>query len=362
MPWVGTWIGLLAATSMAAAPPTVARKGGPLATAVRNARSPRSPPTHPPPDPNVKLALDAPTTRDRWSVRVTNDGDVPVRIVADARLLTLDVTPRSARQSVHCELPTTMRPEDPLERAIVLPPKRTFVETFEPRLYCFGRRGFDALASGAIVVGHLGSSGPGTGFSEVTPIDGIEPEIASIRMLDAPPIALPDERSIPRSIPRPAGDDPLGTPKLRLESSDAIDAASPEDVEIPITLHNEGTIAVTLRFRPEMLGFEVAAPTADHRCTWPTLPSAPLRELFTTIAPHSAAHLTVVLGAYCADHTLDRSGLLLVRAWLDTRGAGGASLGLRTFEGRLMGTSPTVVRLQRGIAPQPLVRPRLQSY
>src|SRR4029077_12043842 len=42
-------------------------------------------PAVPPPD--VRLTIEVPTTRGTWTMRVTNAGDVPVRIAADARLL-----------------------------------------------------------------------------------------------------------------------------------------------------------------------------------------------------------------------------------------------------------------------------------
>ena len=89
-----------------------------------------------PPPANVTLAIEASSPRGAWKMRVTNEGDVPVTIVADARLLALDVTPRSARKAVHCELPGEMRPQDDSTRPLVLPPKRAYVERFEPRLYC----------------------------------------------------------------------------------------------------------------------------------------------------------------------------------------------------------------------------------
>jgi hypothetical protein len=356
-------IGLMMASS-AAVPATRSVAGPPhpfVQTAARATGRLETPAVPTPATAPVTLALDAPATRERWHMRVTNDGDVPVRIVADARWLALDVTPRSARRPLHCELPSPMRPQDPLERALVLPPKRAYVEVFDPRLYCFGAKSFDALASGSIVVGRLGWTGPSTtGPWAVAPMDGIAPEVAAARSVEAPPIALPDQRPARRSSRSTASDDPLDPLRLTLESTEAVDALSPEDVEIPVTLRNDGSIPVTVRFQPEMLGFDVVGPGADERCMWPTLPAAPTRELFTTISPKGEARLTVVLRAYCSDRTFERSGLLTVRAWLDARDAGGASVGLRAFEGRVFAAAPTLVRLQRGSVAQPLVRPRLQ--
>ena len=112
----------------------------------------QKPPLPAKPTPNVSLVLETPTVRGPWTMRLTNQGDVPVSVAADARLLTLEVTERSGHKPVRCELPADMRPADEAERALVLPPKRSYVESFEPRLYCFGVHETPALTPGATVV------------------------------------------------------------------------------------------------------------------------------------------------------------------------------------------------------------------
>jgi hypothetical protein len=351
-------LSLLAASTALAAPPQPTKQA---------AVAPRKPPTRalaPPvasaPAPDVKLTLDATTTRGPWAMRVTNDGDVPVRIVADARTLWLEVTPRSARKPVRCELPEDMRPADDLQEPLVQPPQRSNVETFEPRIYCFGTK-LDALASGATVVAHLGWSGPAHKAPfEVSPIDGVEPELAPLKSIASAPIALPDE---PTAEPAPASSAPGGDPyppKLTLTGASAIDAGSPNGLEIPITLHNQGTRSVIVRFRPETLAFEVIGASGVENCAWPTLPSSPTHELFEIIPPRASASLQVLLTAYCSGHALDQGGLVVVRPRVDTRNASGASVGLRTFDGEVIATKPTIVRLHHGLVTPPLRRPRLE--
>lgn len=313
------------------------------------------------PHANVRFTVAAPTTTGGWLLRVANEGDVPVRILADARLIAFDVTPRSAPRAVHCELPPAMRPADDLERAMILPPHHAFDDEFEPRLYCFGEAAFDALDPGAIVIARLGPHESAAGASpELAPVDGVEPVVASEPVLLAPPIALPDERSPDETwLARPSSSDrPLDLARLKLESPRAIDAASPEAAAVPLTLRNEGSTPVTVRFRPETIGFDVIAPNGAHRCAWPALPSAPTRELFTTLPARGSVQLTLMLQSYCADPVFDRSGLLAVRPFLETRYASGAALGLRTFDGDLVGSSVTFVRIQHGKSTEPLVRPR----
>lgn len=253
-----------------------------------------------------------------------------------------------------------MWPIDDLERALILPPRTAFREKFEPRLYCFGGEGFDALAPGATVVARLGRDNKAAPAapSELSAIDGVEPAIAPAQVLWAPPIALPDEASAHESFAQaPAPDPMLDVPRLKLESPRAIDAGTPEAVEVPITLRNEGSLPVTVRFRPETIGFDVIWPVNAPRCSWPMLPTAPTRELFTTLPPRGSVDLTVTLQSYCTQEVFTRTGMVAIRPFLETRGASGAALGLRTFEGRLSGSSITFVRIQRGRSTEPPPRP-----
>jgi hypothetical protein len=314
------------------------------------------------PPANVTLAIEASTTRGPWKMRVTNEGDVPVTIVADARLLSLDVTPRSARKAEHCQLPDEMRPQDDLARPLVLPPKRSYSERFEPRLYCLDGRRLDALAPGAIVTATLGWSGHSSRPPLlVTPVEGLESRVLPSKSVTSLPIALPDEPT-PSAVPSKdlGGAAMRGDAVLALKTAAAIDAASPSDITIPVTLVNEGHRTAIVRFRPETLAFDVIGPRGANHCPWSVLPAAPTRDLFTTLGPSADTTLMIVLSAYCTVRTLDAPGLYVVRASLDTRKASGADIGIRSFDGQVIATSPTVLRIRRGsrIA-EPLTRPTL---
>jgi hypothetical protein len=337
------------------------------------ARPPKKPPVAAAPQgpaPRVSLAVDAPTPRGPWTMRVTNDGEVPVRLSADARLLSLDVTPRGARAPVRCELPADMRPTDELESPLVLPPGRAYSETFEPRLYCFGAGKVDALASGSTVVAHLAWPGSASAAPyAVAPIDGVEPAVAPLKSVDSPVIALPDEPSFGQSLPAPPAQGTQTTPRgtdaetaarLVLTGAPAVDAAAAEGIDIAITLRNDGGQPVSVRLRPETLAFDVIGPDSVQPCVWPTVPGAAMREAFTRIAPGGSASLNVLLSAYCGGHTLDQAGLYVVRPRLDTRRASGESVGIRSFDGVVVAATPTVVRLHRGNAVPALRRPRLE--
>jgi hypothetical protein len=292
---------------------------------------------------------------------LTNDGDVPVNAVADVRFLRIDVTPRGAAKAQRCELPATMRPGDELQRAVVLPPGGSFVESIEPQLYCFGARERASLAPGSVVVAWLGWPDARRGSWEVWPVDGVDAGGASQHAVASLPIGLPDEPPAPPARPTTLSGGEDVAPRLSLVSPVAIDVASLEDLAVPLTLRNEASGPVTVRFRPDVVGFDVTAQGAFEHCVWAAPPGAPTREAFTTLPPSGTAEITVTLPSYCGGRTLDRSGLLWVRPWLDTRAASGASIGVRTFNGLVIASETTLVRLQKGRLPTPLSVPRIQK-
>jgi len=339
-----------------------------IAFALANAKQPGTPASDvSPPEPAggaiVRLALDAPSPRGTWTLRVVNEGDRPGRFIADARLLVLEVTPRGAHGPVRCELPPSGDLSDYPPRTLVLAPGASFEGSFEPRMYCFGPA-LNALSGGAVVVAQLGtgahpprsrSSPPRraktrAGQSEPPPLPSIGKGVAFVRALVAPPVALPDEPTPVATTTDLAPEDDE-TPKLALFGALAVDAASGDEIEVPVTLRNEGMSPVTVRFRPDVLGFDVTGPNGSTRCTWPTLPSAPTREVFTTISPSKESGLTLTLRAYCAPDTFARPGMYLVKPWLDTRVTSAGGLGVDAFSGRVVATSGTFVRVQRGKIP-----------
>jgi hypothetical protein len=308
----------------------------------------------------VKLSLDVPTRQGAWTLHVTNAGDVPVRLAADARRVSLEVTPRGEAHPVHCELPVDMRPDDDLDRSLVLPPGRSYAESFEPRLYCFGEHALRALSPQAIVVARLGW--PAGSLAEdrqaVSAIDGVEPVVGSLPSITSAPVALPDEPTPSTALVTATGAGEV--PMLHLASSVAVDAQSFGDLAITVTLRNEGTRPVRLRFKPETLAFDVTTSRGVEHCSWPTPVGAPMRELFSTLPAGGAESQQVLLADYCNRKSFEHAGLVVVRPQLDTRKAGGQDIGLQTFDGQIIATEPTIVRLHRGTGGARLGRPQLE--
>jgi hypothetical protein len=319
------------------------------------------------PPAKVTLDLRAQARRGPWTIRFANQGDVPTRVLADPRLLSFDVTPRGEARRIRCELPEGMVPSDASEGAVVLPPHRTIVQTFDPRLYCFGPKALSALAPGAIVVAHLAARDlRDAAPAAVSPLDDVTPAVGPLRSLDTAPIALPDDPTPeldgewPHTVPQ-ASDN-----RLTLTGPETSDALSAHEIAISVTLRNEGSSPVTVRFRPDTLGFDVSGPGMSQRCDWPVLPTSPTRELYETVAAHGSVDLTLELLAYCDDPAFEQAGIYSVRPWLDTRKASGNSIGLRTFDGTVAGERATLVRVQRSarhemIAPPAIVAPSTDS-
>lgn len=344
----------------APAAPAAVPPAAPRAAPVR--ARPKEPPPPAGPAPDVKLTLEVPTAHGPWTMRVTNGGDVPVRLVADARLLVLEVTPRGAAKPVRCELPADMRPGDDMDCPLVLPPGRSYAERFEPALYCFGARLLEALAQGSIVVGRLGWRGGNKTRPpfEVASISGVEPELAPLKEIVSPPVGLPDDPSAPFAPPPPPNPDDPDQVTLTLRGPVSIDAQSSAGVNVVMTLHNAGKRPVIVRFRPETLRFDVTGPGGAESCRWPLNPVAAMRDLFTTVPAGGHTELGVLLSAYCSGRAFAEPGLVVLRPALDTRRASGADIALRTFDGVVLATSPVFVRLHQGLKPPRLQRPHLE--
>ena len=316
----------------------------------------------PAPPPSVALTV-AQESDTRWRMRVENRGPVPVRLAADARLLSLDVTAPGAKKALHCVLPADMRPANGYDRELVLPPQRAFAETFDPRLYCFGAKEEAALVPGASVVAHLGWPAPAraqrlTSPFVLEPIEGVTPPVAPAKEIASAPWTIAALAPTPTPTPTPYSDE---TPdKLEVSSLPHEDAERGVDVSVAVTVANRGTRAVTVLVRPETLAFDVQGPGGAVRCGGTRAVDAPIRELYTTLAPGTHTSVRLLLDDMCPDKTFDRAGLYVVRALLDTRRASARGLGVRTFDGVAVAPVTTQVRIRQARKPSLPPRPALE--
>ncbi len=316
---------------------------------------PKSPaaPTNPP---RIVLTLTAPSA-DAWKLRIENTGEVPLRLVADARLLSLEITPPSGK-AVRCVLPNDARPAGDAAGGIVFFPKTAFVASIDPRFYCLHHR----LVVGSKVVAHFGWTAGRTVTAPfvIAPIDtalspvaeerrrleggaspgtGAESPVSPAKEIVGAVITLDDD-----AIQKPPPAVVAGA-RLDIALTPRLDAARPEELAATVSVTNTGARASTFLFRPQTLGFDVIGPTGlATRCGGPG-ESAGIREFFTTLAPKAKTSIVILPAALCPSRTFDRPGVYEVRPRLDTRSASGRSLGLHTFDDLVVGP-PSLLRIR----------------
>jgi hypothetical protein len=308
--------------------------------------------------PKVKLTVEPAATGWTWIVRIENTDSVPLRVVGDARLLSLDINPPLPKggrpTTIHCALPAEMRPSTDEEGIQIVPPGLAYIETFDPRLYCFEAQKARALTAGATVVGRFGF-GASRGRSPVPPFAIAPLDDEPARGASKEVVSLPF--ALPASLPAPDGAPPDGaqvdaspggaapTSRLTVSTPSRIDATNVRDLTLSVTVSNPTPRSVALLLRPETIAIDAAGPSGTTRCQWLVVPS-PIAELFTTLPPKGRASTDVLVSALCPEAFFDRPGLYVLRARIDTRGASGTSIGIHTFDGEVRSPSATLVRMR----------------
>jgi len=315
----------------------------------------KKPTTPATPSANATLHVTPAALGTSWTYEVTNSDTTPLRLVTDGRLLTLDVTPDEdddsahvRRAVTHCALPGEVRPTTDAEHVHVLMPGATYVEEFDPRLYCFDRHDALALTPGTHVVARLGWATTRGGqlrppFIADESFGG--DDRAGVKELVADSVITPDD----------LGDDEPEehAHRLTVTAPARVDTESGRNLEIEVTVENTTSRPIHLMLRPETLAFQVASPKGVHECGWPRRPGAPIAEVFREIAPHGTASSSVLLASICPDDTFVAAGLYTVFTRIDTRGSSGKSIGIETFDGVVRAAAPTLVRVRHPPAPKP---------
>jgi hypothetical protein len=307
------------------------------------------------PPANVTLEVaPGPTT---WRMTIRNDGDTPVRIAADERLLTLTITaPDGKKKPVRCVVPDDIRPSNDEGSELVVPGKRSWSATFDPAFHCFSVRA--ALVTGASVKPTFGWETRGKGklappFA-VSPVGASTGVVAPRKSLEANAFTLTDAQAAPFVAPPKEA-----PPGVSISVPAAMDAARGVELSTVVTLRNSTDRRITLLYRPEMIQFSVNGPSGVVDCGAAKTVASPIRELFSTIAPKGRQDLTVLLTAICPAGTFDRPGVYRVQPKLDTRNASGRNLGLATWDDTVTGTIPLLLRVRSPRKPQPLAKPTL---
>lgn len=343
------------------------------------------------PPPPLALSVQPGTGGGFWKIRIENTGDVPVRLAADARLLVLEVTPppgfvdpsaakakrAAAPQTsggaavIRCVLPDDARPQVDEGRELVVPAKRSWSAMFDPLLYCFGARERAALASGAIVTAHFGWLTPAVRAGAkpsgarkapavappfvAAPVGAAVGRVAPAKLLEAAPFTLEDNVVAPPALP-PA----TSSQAFLVTTPETLDVKRGSEISTVVTIANQTDKPVTLLFRPEMLRFSVAGPAGSVACGSQRSVGSPIRELYSTVGVKGRASTQLLLTAICPADTFDEAGIYRVTPVLDTSGASGRTVGLRTFDGMISGSKPMLLRVRsRRHPPTSTTRPSL---
>jgi hypothetical protein len=320
-----------------------------------------------------------------WVLSITNDGDAPVRMVADPRLLQFEILVPHKRQPVTCKLPSGLFPDGPDRRLEVqLEPGEGVAEAFDPRLYCFAAGGQDNLVPGAIVTPSFGwppkkprsvwrsgkkeevaaeqappfLAGPAGGeqalpLADPPPkqkeLDGGAFEEARVKRLQAKPFALRSEYA-KWSSTRIADEVRKNPGPFDLDLVQGSDAHAERTATIDLSLKNRSKQSQQVFFRRELVSFEVTGPDGMTTCDAQPDVRNPDPQGFTSLRPGGAVRVATRLTEVCPRGTFSRPGLYLVHARFDAT-VSGEQHGLDAYTGTAVSTQPAGVRIRTGEQP-----------
>lgn len=315
----------------------------------------------PPPLPaaSARLWVIAPTAVGPWTMRIENEGTIALRVPADGRLLRLEVQTDETAKPISCILPSSLRPSGfPEDRALLLAPGHSYVESFDPHLYCFGK---SAVKFGPNLLVHARfgwdppktpktkakNKKPPTGPYAVESTER-EPTIAPLWEITAPSIVLgamtnaapvvPPPQN-PETAPKSEGTEtkeatppakegssetnkpvpPASLPvderagKLELSSTAFIEASAPRTITINVTAKNVGLRPIVTALRPWMLSFRIDGPGGDVQMCYAdngrrVLPP----DAYRPMAPGASTSFAVLLAEVCPKGIFPRPGLYRV--------------------------------------------------
>jgi hypothetical protein len=325
------------------------------------------------PPPRIELRVDVPDLAGPWKMVVTNQGDVPVRLAADGRLLALEIKPKPEAEaaespakkkhkpparSTMCRLPAELRPSEATDdRAVVLGPGARYEEVVSPALYCFDDAGSKALVAGAEVVAHFGfpesakpSKRPPKPPWVVEPATKV-PTVSGLKELTSLPFVLPAASPV-TAAPAPGGpesNDPNG-PKIQLEVPLRVDTPNERTVAMTFTVRNGGGRAVPLHIRRDNLMIDLDGPDGSAHCGFPAARRGVAKDLFTTLGAGAAQTFDIWVGEICPDVVFDRPGLYRLRASLAFPSSGEA-YSLKAWTQTVTAKEPILVRVREGRLP-----------
>jgi hypothetical protein len=339
---------------------------------------------------DARLWLIAPSPATEWTVRIDNKGDAPLRVPADVRLLRfeIDAWDKKRKKTTKCSAPAGFRPQSfPEDRALYLKPGESYIETFDPRLVCFGKEA-KALEGGNVVRARFGWDPPPKGSTKIPnppyAVQGTDnpPSRAPLRELVAPTVVLSyapppaAESSIDKTQAKPSaasaqptaksnksdkdkaekkegkeGDKPKEAPpfdanaaRLEVSQDPFVEAAAPRNVAIKVIATNAGQRPMVAAIRPRMVSFRVDGPTQTFTCNASEPTHAVPRDAYRTVRAKQKVTMSVLLFEACPREAFPRPGLYRVAATLEA-GETGEEAKLDAYTALIPTTAPTLLRL-----------------
>jgi hypothetical protein len=346
----------------------------------------------------AKFTLDA-ESEGRWRMAIENVGDAPLRVLADARMVWLEVvtapvepdetSKKKAKPKAYpkgkipvCRAPADLRPSIAhSDRWVILQKGERVVEHFDPVLLCGASAAGAGLTRGAIVYPHYGTPADAAMLRAAKlkkPVKPkapfvVEPATATaegpfLRDLEAPTLAIAYEMAAfsPESFAagggpgKPAEDLDERAPRLQLTAPAHGDAATETDVSIRVVAKNVGMRATAVHFRADDYAFSITPPHGPATTCGPgAAQRGAARDFFTTMGPGATRAETAWLRELCAGRTFSRPGVYLVAPRLVLR-EDGEDYHLSAFTGEVTAPNPTRIRVRAGRLPfhlhPPLVR------
>ncbi len=388
-----------------------------LAASAHADKAPKAPPPEPLPDPELHVRVVAPSAQGPWTLHLENEGTHWLRVPADVRLLHLsiesgDTMARRPPKPVKCSAPAGLRLDAfPERNALLLGPGDSYVEAFDPRLFCFGKDA-KAIAGGALVRAYYGWELPARGVKKVEPPFAVEgttfpAAVEPRKQLVAPSLVLsylpPEPEEVPEAPPPPASAappvihaaappedvDPDGppdeeaaaeeapapapvvaenaappappdenAPRFELKATPYADAIDGFKVSITVTATNVGHRAATAAILTRMVGFRVEGPDGTVHCHAARPTHALPREAYRVIKPGGSTAITLLVEEACRQELFRRPGLYHVRPSLHLN-EDGSEAHLEALTGTVRALEPTLVRILSG--PEPFYRQAPQA-
>jgi hypothetical protein len=374
-------------------------------------RPPKEPPAPPLPEPEIRFRVIAHSEEGPWTMRLENEGTRWLRVPADVRLIHLsvdggDTMAKRPPKPVPCTVPPGLRLDAfPDRSALVLGPGDAYVETFDPRLFCFDKAA-KALEGGAIVRARYGWEPPGSSTGRAKKVDppfAVEgtvfpAAVQPLKQLVAPTLLLswlpPDVEEAPHDPATPddqdaddaeghegspgygaepgsAGRSPIvnpghgaepatvrapvdeNAPRLEVEASPYVDALNAYKVSMTLTVTNVGHRPALAAIRPRMAAFHVDGPDGSVHChASPPTRGLP-RSAYQTLKPGASTAVTLLVQEACANDLFRRPGLYQVSTSLHLN-EDGSEAGLTALTGVIHAPHATLVRIAEG--PEPFAK------